>query len=307
VRIGINGNRLVGSGDLSLVVEHIRGAAEDGFPSYWLAQHPAGGLDALTTLLLAGQVAPGIELCTGVVPSWPRHPVALAAQASTSQQALEGRLTLAVGLSHKSMLEHNLSIPFEKPIRHMREFLDILVPLLNGKPVSVQGETLSAEVAFPSTANSTPVLIGALGPQMLRLAGERTDGTILAWVGPRTVREHVAPKIRAAAEAAGRPEPRIAGVYSVCVTDDSERAADLVDGWFSGHGDVPSYQKMMELEGVSRPSEIAIIGNEAEVRSQLHQLAEAGLTDLCAGEIGATPEEEARGRALLKSLAPVLA
>jgi F420-dependent oxidoreductase-like protein len=297
---------LVGSGDLSLVVEHIKAAAEDGFPSYWLAQHPAGGLDALTTLTLAGQAAPEIELCTGVVPTWPRHPVALASQASTSQQALGGRLTLAIGLSHKSMLEHHLSIPFEKPIRHMREFLEILVPLMNGKPVSVQGETLSAEVAFPATANSTPLLLGALGPQMLRLAGERADGTILAWVGPRTIRSHVAPKIRAAAESVGRPSPRIAGVFSVCVTDEAERACDLIDGWYSGHGDVPSYQKMMELEGVSRPSEIAIVGNEAKVRSRLHEIAEAGVTDLCAGEIGANPEEEARGRALLKSLVPVL-
>jgi hypothetical protein len=90
------------------------------------------------------------------------------------------------------------------------------------------------------------------------------------------------------------------------VTDDAERACDLIDGWYSGHGDVPSYQKMMELEGVDRPSEIAIVGNEAKVRSRLHEIAEAGVTDLCAGEIGANPEEEARGRALLKSLVPVL-
>jgi F420-dependent oxidoreductase-like protein len=204
------------------------------------------------------------------------------------------------------MLEQGLSIPFEKPIRHMREYLDILAPLLNGKPVSVRGETLGAEAAFPAKGPSTPLLIGALGPQMLRLAGERSDGTILAWVGPRTVREHVAPKIRAAAERAGRPAPRIAGVYSVCVTDDPARARDLVDGWFSGHGDAPSYTKMMALEGVSRPGEIAVVGNEAEVRARLLEIAESGVTDLCAGEIGANPEEEARGRALLKTLAPEL-
>jgi F420-dependent oxidoreductase-like protein len=230
----------------------------------------------------------------------------LAAQASTIQQALGGRLTLSIGLSHKAMLEQGLSIPFEKPIRHMREYLDILVPLLKGKPVSLRGETLGAEAAFPATGPSTPVLIGALGPQMLRLAGERTDGTILAWVGPRTVREHIAPSIRAAAERVGRPAPRIAAVYSVCVTDDPKRARELVDGWFSGHGDVPSYAKMMELEGVSRPSEIAVVGNEAQVRARLLEIAESGVTDLCAGEIGANPEEEARSRALLKSLAPEL-
>ncbi len=306
MRIAINGNRLVGSGDLALVIDHIKQAAEDGFPSYWLAQHPAGGLDALTTLALAAEVAPEIELCTGVVPSWPRHPVALAAQASTIQQRLGGRLTLSVGLSHKAMLEQGLSIPFEKPIRHMREFLDILIPLLQGKPVSVRGESLGAEAAFPVVGPPTPVLLGALGPQMLRLAGERADGTILAWVGPRTVREHVAPRIREAAQRMGRPAPRIAAIYSVCVTDDAERARGLVDGWFSGHGDVPSYAKMMALEGVSRPSEIALVGDETQLRARLLEIAEAGVTDLCAGEIGANPEEEARGRALLKSLAPEL-
>ncbi|MAG31308.1 MAG: LLM class F420-dependent oxidoreductase [Deltaproteobacteria bacterium] len=306
MRVGINGNRLVASGDLALVIEHIKKAAEDGFPSYWLAQHPAGGLDALTTLALAARVAPEIELCSGVIPSWPRHPVALAAQASTTQQSLGGRLTLSIGLSHKAMLEQGLSIPFEKPIRHMREYLDILVPLLQGKSVSVQGEMLGAEAAFPAVGPPTPVLVGALGPQMLRLAGERADGTILAWTGPKTVREHVAPRIRAAAERVGRSAPRIAAIYSVCVTDDAERARGLVDGWFSGHGDVPSYAKMMALEGVSRPGEIAVVGNEAEVRSRLLEIAESGVTDLCAGEIGANPEEEVRGRVLLKSLTPEL-
>ena len=306
MRIGINGNRLVGSGDVAFVVDHIKKAAEDGFPSYWLAQHPAGGLDTLTTLALAGQVAPKIELGTGVVPTWPRHPVMLAAQASTTQQALNGRLTLGVGLSHKEMLEHGLSIPFEKPIRHMREYLDILVPLLQGKPVSVRGEVIGAEASFPATGPSTPVLVGALGPQMLRLAGERTDGTILAWVGPRTIREHIAPRLREAAERAGRPAPRIVAVYSVCVTDEPDRARGLVEGWFSGHGDVPSYRKMMELEGVSGPGELAVVGNEEEVRARLLEIAEAGATDLAAGEIGANPEEEARGRALLKSLSPEL-
>ena len=306
MRIGINGNRLVVSGDVALVVDHIRKAAEDGFPSYWLAQHPAGGLDALTTLAIAGQVARRIELGTGVVPSWPRHPVALAAQASSTQQALDGRLTLGVGLSHKAMLEQGLSIPFEKPIRHMREFLDILVPLLQGKPVSVRGDVLGAEAGFPASAAPTSVLVGALGAQMLRLAGERADGTILAWVGPRTIREHIAPRLRAAAERAGRPAPRIVAIYSVCVTDEPDRARALVEGWFSGHGDVPSYRKMMELEGVSGPGELAVVGNEEQVRSQLLEIAEAGATDLAAGEIGASPEEEARGRALLKSLAPEL-
>jgi alkanesulfonate monooxygenase SsuD/methylene tetrahydromethanopterin reductase-like flavin-dependent oxidoreductase (luciferase family) len=188
----------------------------------------------------------------------------------------------------------------------MREYLDILVPLLSGKPVSIRGESLGAEAAFPAVGPPTSVLVGALGPQMLRLAGERTDGTILAWAGPRTVREHVAPKIRAAAERSGRPAPRIAAIYSVCVTDDADRARDLVDGWFSGHGDVPSYARMMELEGVRRPSDIAVVGDEAQVRSRLHEIAEAGVTDLCAGEIGANPEEEARGRALLMSLSEEL-
>lgn len=306
MRIGINGNRLVASGDLTLVLRHIEQAAADGFPSYWLAQHPSGELDALTTLALAGSVAPEIELCTGVVPSWPRHPVALAAQAATAQQALGGRLTLSIGLSHKEMLETGLSIPFEKPIRHMREYLEILVPLLQGKPVSARGETLGAEAAFPRIDDPTPVLLGALGPQMLKLAGERTDGTILAWVGPRTVRAHIAPKIRAAAERVDRPTPRIAAVYSVCVTDDADRARGLVDGWFSGHGNVPSYKKMMELEGVERPSQLAVVGSEAEVRSRLLEIAEAGVTDLCAGEIGADQEEEERTRAFLKDLAPEL-
>ncbi len=306
MRIGINGNQLVASGDVALVVEHVRRAAADGFGSYWLAQHPAGGLDALTVLALAGQVAPEIELGTGVVPTWPRHPLALAAQAFSIQQAVGGRLTLSIGLSHKAMLEQGLSIPFEKPIRHMREYLEILVPLLQGKPVSHRGEVLGAEATFPDTAPRTPVLVAALGAQMLRLAGERADGTILAWVGPRTIREHIAPRLRAAAERAGRPAPRIVAIFPVCVTDDPDRARALVEEWFVYHGDVPSYRKMMALEGVSGPGELAVVGNEEQVRARLLEIAESGATDLAAGETGADPEEKQRSRALLKSLAPEL-
>ncbi|MBW2394967.1 MAG: TIGR03564 family F420-dependent LLM class oxidoreductase [Deltaproteobacteria bacterium] len=301
MRLGINGTGLVLRASIQAIVEDAEAAAADGFSSYWLAEHPTGGFDALTVLTVVGQQVPGIELGTAVVPTFPRHPMTLASQTLTTRSAIGDRLTLGIGLSHETMMAQ-LGIDFAKPIRHLREFLSILIPLLNEGKVSFDGEVLSchAEI-FRAPENPCPVVVAALGPQALRVAGARTQGTTLAWVGPRTVREHIAPTLGAAADAAGRPSPRIIATLPVCVTDETERIRELVGKLLAMYAELPSYRAMFDREGVDGPGDLALVGSEDQVREKLEELAAAGVTDFAASEFTTNDDERARTRALLKS------
>jgi 5,10-methylenetetrahydromethanopterin reductase len=302
MRLGINGTGLVQRASIDAIVQDAQKAAADGFSSYWLAEHPTGGFDALTVLSVVGQKVADIELGTAIVPTFPRHPLVLAGQALTIRTAIGNRLTLGIGLSHEVMMAQ-LGIGFEKPIRHLREYLSILMPLLTDGKVSFDGEVLSchAEI-FQAPSEPCPVVVAALGPQALRVAGARTQGTTLAWVGPRTVREHIKPRLFEAAEAAGRPAPRIIATLPVCVTDEVDAMRGLITKLLAHYGELPSYRAMFDHEGVDGPADVALIGDESEVRAKLDELAEAGVTDFAATEFTPTKADRTRTRELLKSV-----
>lgn len=303
MRIGINGTGLVQRASVEAIVEDVRRAHADGFASYWLAEHPTGGLDALTVLTAAGLAVPEIELGTAVVPTFPRHPMALAGQALTARAAIGERLTLGVGLSHEVMMAQ-LGLPFEKPIRHLKEFLSILVPLLDEGRVAFEGDTLSCNAeTFFGPGPHFPLVVAALGPQALKVAGRMTDGTTLAWVGPRTIAEHIAPTISAAAAEAGRPAPRIIATLPVCVTDDADGVRARISETLAMYARLPSYAAMFEREGVSTPGELAIAGDAAEVRAGIARLEAAGVTDFAASAFTTNRGEGEATRALLVELA----
>jgi len=301
MRLGINGTGLVQKASVSAITDHARRAHADGFSSYWLAEHPTGGFDAITVLALVGQSVSGIELGTAVVPTFPRHPMALAGQALTAHSVMPGRFTLGVGLSHAPMMAQ-LGIGFEKPIRHLREFLSVLLPLLEEGHVAFQGESIACEAqVFGRPEQACPVVVAALGPQALRVAGTRTSGTTLAWVGPKTIREHIVPRIGEAAEAAGRVAPRVIATLPVCITDDEAKVRGQVAMGLSMYGDLPSYRAMFEREGVDGPGDLVLAGNEEKVGEALVELAEAGVTDFAASEFVRNPEEFERTRSFLKN------
>lgn len=302
MRIGINGSGLLAQKpSLEALAEHASQAAAEGFASYWLAQ--GGAIDALVALTFVAPRAPGIELGTAVIPTYPRHPTALASQAITTQAATGGRLALGIGLSHRVVIEGQLGLSFEKPVRHMREYLAILQPLLKHGKVAHRGETLRSklEMVLPETP-PPPILIAALGPQMLRLAGRETDGTILWVVGPRTIREHIAPTISRAAEGAGRPRPRVVAGLPICVTKDEAGVRQLARRAFAIYGELPSYRAVLDREGARDAADVAIIGSEAQVKEQLSAIAEAGATDFAALEFTRTEDERVQTRELLRSL-----
>ncbi|MFP6655724.1 MAG: TIGR03564 family F420-dependent LLM class oxidoreductase [Myxococcota bacterium] len=303
MRLGINGTGLVQNASVDAIAADAARAAVDGFTSYWLAEHPTGGFDAITVLGFVGQRVPDIELGTAIIPTFPRHPLALAGQVLTLRSVIGDRFTLGIGLSHQVMMKE-LGIGFEKPIRHLREYLSILMPLLTDGKVAFDGEVLSchAEI-FRAPEQPCPVVVAALGPQALKVAGSRTQGTTLAWVGPKTVREHIAPRLGEAAASAGRPTPRIISTLPVCVTEDVDAMRGLVSKLLAQYGQLPSYRAMFEREGVDGPGDLALIGDEAFVRGQLEALAEAGVTDFAASEFTPTEADRLRTRALLKSVA----
>jgi F420-dependent oxidoreductase-like protein len=303
MRIGINGTGLVQRASIDAIADHAAQAAADGFSSYWLAEHPTGGFDALTVLTVVGLRVSNIELGTAIVPTMPRHPMVLAGQAQTTHAAIGGRLTLGIGLSHAPMMAQ-LGIGFDKPIRHLREYLSVLMPLLEEGKVSFRGETISCDAqTFKHAERRCSVIVAALGPQALAVAGARTDGTTLAWVGPRTIRDHIVPTIAEAAARAGRPAPRIIATLPICVTHDATKVRSLIDKNLAMYGTLPSYRAMFDREGVDGPSGVAIVGDEDTVARKIGDLKDAGVTDFAPSELAISAEERTRTRALLKSLA----
>jgi 5,10-methylenetetrahydromethanopterin reductase len=299
MRIGTSLADPPGPDALSLLREQLQRAADDGFTSAWLSN--IFGLDALTALAVAGSQVPRIELGTAVVPTYPRHPAVLAQQALTVATALGGRLTLGIGLSHKIVIDDMYGYSFERPARHMREYLSVLLPLLDGQPAAFDGETLRARIGLSTPRpGRVPVLLAALAPQMLRLAGQQVDGTVLWMTGPATVRDYVVPAINAAAEAAGRPSPRVVCILPVCVTDDPDAARARAAEAFEIYGQLPSYRAMLDREGAAGPADVAIAGDEAAVTAQVSALEEAGVTDFVAAEFD--DRQGHRTRELLKSL-----
>ena len=306
MKIGINGTGLVQQASIRAIREDALNALAEGFSSYWIAEHPTGGFDAITVLSVIAEEVHDIELGTAVVPTYPRHPMVLAGQAMTAQGAIGNRFTLGVGLSHEVMMAQ-LGLSFEKPIRHLREYLSVLMPLLETGEVAFDGETISCHAKIFRVREQRPdVVVAALGPQALKVAGTRTDGTTLAWVGPKTIREHINPRISEAAAAAGRSNPRIIATLPVCVTDHADQVRERISSSLSSYAELPSYRAMFEREGVTQPGDVAIAGHPIQVEEALSELAEAGVTDFAASVFATNKDEYLHTRELLSRIGHLL-
>jgi len=305
MKIGIGIGDAVGSeGGIDALLAQFTKAEADGFDSAWVAN--IFGVDAIMLCALAGRVTTSIELATGVVPTYPRHPTAIAQQALTASLASGGRFTLGIGLSHKVVIENMFGLDYSKPIRHMREYLSVLNPLLQGKAAAFSGEEyrVAAAITVPG-ATPPPVLVAALGPQMLKLAGRMADGTVTWMGGPKYLADTAIPAIRAAAAAAGRPAPRIASGFPIAVTSKVDEARASASKVFAVYGQLPSYRAVLDVEGAADASSVAILGDEAEVERQVRHLAEIGVTDFNASPfpVDGDPDASKRTYALLAALA----
>lgn len=307
MRIGlITPPEAVASTPLDALIQQAVDAENEGFDSFWFVQLPAGGCDILTAIALAGQQTSRIELGTGVVPTYPRHPLVMAQQALTVNAATNNRLALGLGLSHQPVIEHMMGLSYEKPARHMREYLSVLRPLVNGESVGYAGDVfnVNATMSVPDSEPCT-ILIAALAPLMLKIAGELADGTVTWMAGPKAIEQHIAPKINGAAEAGGRSEPRICVGLPIAVTDDVDAARAYVADKLGRYGELVNYRRLLDIEGVDGPADVAVVGNEVEVTHQLQRLADAGATDFIASTFPVGDDNAgslARTRQLLASL-----
>ncbi|MFA1545987.1 TIGR03564 family F420-dependent LLM class oxidoreductase [Actinomadura chokoriensis] len=287
-------------GSIERTAADLRAAARDGVDSYWLTQ--AFGTDTLTVIGAVARDLPGLRVGTAVVPVQPRHPMALAQQALTANLLVGGRLALGIGPSHPSVVEPCWGMPYDRPVRYMREYLEALNGAL-AQRVRFRGEVLTArgDLDIPG-APVPPVLVSALGPRMLEATGALADGTITWMVGPRTLRELTVPTLRRAAARAGRPDPEIIAALPVCVTDDVPAARAVAEAELEWYGTLPSYRAMLDREGCATPGRLALIGDAGTVAGEIRALAGLGVTTFAAKIFG-TDGERAAARELVAGLA----
>ena len=253
-----------------------------GFDSLWMAHIRSH--DAIMAMALAGRETKRIEVGTAVTPLQPRHPAALGQQALTASAMAGGRFSLGIGLSHKIVIEDALGLSYAQPAKTTREYLEVLTPILRGETAKFNGDlyNVHVEVKVADAVLPVPVLTAALGPMMLQVAGTLSDGTILWMTGPRTIAEHVVPTIGTAAQAAGRPPPRVVAGFPVILTHDETAARQFVGEQLAIYGKLPSYRAMLDREGVAGPADLALVGDETKLRHAMQQIADAGATEFTA-------------------------
>ena len=279
MRIGVMLGADGGRGDLDAIVASAKQVESADLDNLWMAN--IFSFDAIGTLAVVGREVPRIGLGTAVTPTYPRHPTALAQQALTTAAATGNRFTLGIGLSHKIVIENMLGFSYDKPARHMREYLDVLMPLLRGEAVNYDGEQYRVhglQLAIPG-ADPVPTVVAALGPVMLRVAGEFTDGTNTWMVGPKTMENHIVKRLTSAADAAGRPAPRVVGGVPIALTNQPDGARESIATTLTMYGQLPSYRAMLDREGVDGPADIAIVGDENALRGEIDRFRNAGVTD----------------------------
>ena len=250
-----------------------------GLDSVWLAN--IFSFDAISTLALVGRETERIRVGTAVTPTYPRHPTAIAQQALTTQAACGGRFTLGIGLSHKVVIEDMLGLSYSRRAAHMREYLSVLMPLVRGKMARFSGDEYRVRGVTLDIPGSEgmDVVVAALGPAMLRIAGELADGTNTWMVGPKTMEQHVVKRLSEAAASAGRPAPKVVGAYPVVLTNKPDEAKAKMAANLTIYGQLPSYRAMLDREGVDGPADVAIAGDENRVRGDIKRLEDIGVTD----------------------------
>ncbi|SEB24737.1 F420-dependent oxidoreductase, MSMEG_4879 family [Mycobacterium sp. 283mftsu] len=284
-------------------VAYLAQLRDEGFRRAWFAQMPYEP-DLLTVLTVGLREVDGIEVGTGVLPIQNQLPMLLAQRALTISQMAGGRLLLGLGMTHQAVTEGMWGIPWDKPVRRLNEYLDGLLPLLNGEKADATGETVTTRGALIIPGAPTPpVYIAALGPKLLQIAGRRSSGTVTWMTGPKTLAGHVGPTLRQAAADAGRADAvRVVAAIPVAVTDDVDGARKQAAEQFAIYGHLPSYRAMLDREGYAGPEDIAIIGDEQTVRDRLAELEAAGVDEYVGVTFDPSAEGRARTRAVLKKL-----
>ncbi|RYJ29179.1 hypothetical protein CU044_2272 [Streptomyces sp. L-9-10] len=281
-------------------------AATAGLRSAWFGQ--TLGADSPQLAAIVGREVPGLQVGTSAIPVFGRHPLIVAGQALTAQAATHGRYHLGLALGSKLVAEGAFGIPFERPVARLREFLTALRQLTETGTADFRGELLTANTPLPARVPGAeagvPLLVAAMGPQALRASGELADGILPYLAGPRALAEHIVPAVTTAAEAAGRPAPRIVALVYGVVTDDVDAVRAKATEQLAFYEQIPSYARVIELSGGRRAADVAVIGDEATVAAEVRRYRDAGATEVVfAGTDIAGEADRRRTWALLGDLA----
>lgn len=283
------------------LIERARFVQNLGIDQVWFAQR--FDFDALSLAAVVGAAVPGLRTGTSVVPINPRHPLVVASQAQTAHAASHRRFTLGLGLGARALEEPAFGVSTDRPIRRLREYLTVLRSVLTTGTVYFTGETVTAATPLPAAVaggENPEIVVAAMGPQALAVSGELADGILPYLAGPRTLAEHIVPRIEKAARAAGRPQPRVIAGVAVVVTDEPDRVRAKAAEEMAFYDVIPSYRSVLDKEGVATSAELVVIGTETEVEAQLRRYVEAGATELLITQtsLGGYEDEQATWRFL---------
>lgn len=282
MRIGIMIGADGANSTLDDVINTAKSAENAGLDNVWLAN--IFSFDAISTLALIGRETQRIGLGTAVTPTYPRHPTAIAQQALTTAAASNNRFTLGIGLSHQIVIEGMLGMSYDKPAKHMREYLSVLMPLVRGEQADFQGEhykVAGVNLTIPG-ADRMPVVVAALGPVMLKLAAEMADGTNTWMVGPNTMENHIIASLKAA----GGDDSRVVAGMPIVLTTNVDETKQKIAENLTIYGQLPSYRAMLDREGAAGPADIAIVGDENQLRGAIKRFEDMGVSDFNAAIMG---------------------
>lgn len=257
-------------------------AAAAGLRSAWFGQ--TFGADSPQLAAIVGREVPELQVGTSAIPVFGRHPLVVSSQALTAQAATHGRYHLGLALGTKLLTESGFGLPFERPVARLREFLTALRQLTGTGTADFHGELLTAATPIPARVPGAeagvPLLVAAMGPQALRVSGELADGILPYLAGPRALAEHIVPAVTAAAEAAGRPAPRIVALVPGLVTDDADAVRRTFTEQLAFYEQIPSYARVIGLSGGKRAADVAVIGDERTVAAEVQRYRDAGATEV---------------------------
>ncbi|MFC9931301.1 LLM class F420-dependent oxidoreductase [Streptomyces sp. NPDC127190] len=280
--VGVALNAADAPNQIDATVQLAREAAEFGLTSAWFGQ--TLGADSPQLAALVGREVPGLQVGTSAIPVFGRHPLLVSSQAQTAQAATHGRYHLGLALGTKLLTETSFGLPYERPIARLREFLTVLRQLTETGTANFHGELLTATTPTPARVpgaeSGVPLLVAAMGPQALRVSGELADGILPYLAGPRALADHIAPALHAAAEAAGRPAPRVVALVPGVVTDDVDAVRARTTEKLAFYEQFPSYARAIELSGGRRAADLAVIGDEKTVEAEVRRYRDAGATEV---------------------------
>lgn len=283
MKIGV----MMGGNGTDEIIEKAIDIEARGFDSLWMGNFPGYRLETMHAMGLIARETNRIRLGTAIIPIHLHHPLALAHQAVSIQETSNGRFTLGVGLSHPFVVNDWLGLSYKRPAAQMREYLSILAPLLAEKAATTQGAFFRANAKLQGPdVSPVPLLVAAMGPQMLKAAGTMTNGTVTFLTGLRTLESHIIPRIRSAADDAGRPNPKVVvgGLPMALVQDKAAALATIAKQWAS-YSNFPTYRAMFEREGANGAADVAIVGDEGTLKATLQRLEALGVTEFIASPV----------------------